>query len=46
MEPVDTRSVSHREAITICFPVDLLDQAKQLKKGKESFNELVINALE
>ena len=40
------RGVSGREAITIRFPIDLLAQAKQLKKGKESFNELVIEALE
>ena len=40
------REVSGREAVTIRFPSDLLAQAKQLKKGKESFNELVIKALE
>lgn len=41
-----TQGVSGREAVTIRFPIDLLAQAKQLKKGKESFNELVIEALE
>jgi predicted CopG family antitoxin len=46
MEPANAKKVSRREAVTIRFPVDLLDQAKQLKKGKESFNELVIEALE
>lgn len=35
-----------KEAVTIRFPSDLLSQAKQLKEGGESFNELVIEALE
>jgi hypothetical protein len=34
-----------REAVTIRFPVDLIKQAKQLKDGGESFNELVVEAL-
>ncbi len=46
MEHASARGVSRREAVTIRFPVDLLAQAKQLKKGKESFNDLVIEALE
>lgn len=35
-----------REAVTIRFPVTLLKQAKQLKDGGESFNELVVEAVE
>jgi predicted transcriptional regulator len=35
-----------REAVTIRFPADLVRKAKQLKNGKESFNELVVEALE
>lgn len=35
-----------REAVTIRFPVNLIKQAKQLKDGGESFNELVVEALE
>jgi hypothetical protein len=35
-----------REAVTIRFPGTLLKQAKQLKDGGESFNELVIEAVE
>ena len=46
MEHAGAREVSRREAVTIRFPIDLLAQAKQLKKDKESFNELVIAALE
>ena len=46
MEHASARGVSHREAVTIRFPVDLLAQAKQLTKDQESFNELVIEALE
>ncbi len=46
MEPAKAQGVSHRTALTICFPVDLLAQAKQLTKDQESFNELVIEALE
>jgi hypothetical protein len=46
MKHASARGVSPREAVTIRFPVDLLAQAKQLKKGKESFNELVIEAVE
>ncbi len=46
MEHANARGVSGREAVTIRIPIDLLAQAKQLKKGKESFNELVIEALE
>ena len=45
MEHVGAREVSHREAVTIRFTIDLPAQAKQLKKDKESFNELVIAAL-
>ncbi|MDJ0902227.1 MAG: YlcI/YnfO family protein [Xenococcus sp. MO_188.B8] len=46
MEHAGAGEVSAREAVTIRFPSDLLAQAKQLKKDKESFNELVIKALE
>jgi hypothetical protein len=35
-----------KEAVTIRFPSDLLQKAKQLKESGESFNELVIEALE
>lgn len=35
-----------REAVTIRFPIPLLKQAKQLKDGGESFNELVVEAVE
>ena len=41
MEHSGAREFSRREAVTIRFPIDLLAQAKQLKKDKESFNELV-----
>ena len=41
MEHADAREVSRREAVTIRFPSNLIAQAKQLKKDKESFNELV-----
>ncbi|MBE9079243.1 hypothetical protein IQ241_18395 [Romeria aff. gracilis LEGE 07310] len=35
-----------RESITIRFPSDLLAQAKSLKGGTESFNDLVVQALD
>ena len=35
-----------REAVTIRFLILLLKQAKQLKDGGESFNELVVEAVE
>lgn len=35
-----------KEAQTIRFPLELVKKAKQLKEGKESFNDLVIEALE
>ncbi len=35
-----------KEAVTIRFPLLLVKKAKQLKEGKESFNELVVEALE
>ncbi|MGB7417066.1 MAG: YlcI/YnfO family protein [Thermosynechococcaceae cyanobacterium] len=35
-----------RESITIRFPPGLLTQAKALKVDNESFNELVVEALE
>ncbi|MDM9585799.1 YlcI/YnfO family protein [Nostoc sp. GT001] len=35
-----------REALTICFPPDLLAKAKKLKEGSESFNDLIVKALE
>ncbi len=35
-----------REAVTIRFPANLIRQAKQLKDGGESFNELVVEAVE
>ncbi|OKH20214.1 hypothetical protein NIES593_19655 [Hydrococcus rivularis NIES-593] len=35
-----------REAVTIRFPAKLVRQAKQLKYGGESFNELVVEAVE
>ena len=35
-----------REAVTIRFPENLVRQAKQLKNGRESFNELVVEAVE
>ncbi|PSF30034.1 hypothetical protein C7H19_24085 [Aphanothece hegewaldii CCALA 016] len=35
-----------KEAVTIRFPLELVKKAKQLKEGKESFNELVVEALE
>ncbi|WP_375478882.1 YlcI/YnfO family protein [uncultured Nostoc sp.] len=34
------------EALTICFPPDLLAKAKKLKEGSESFNDLILKALE
>ena len=38
--------VIEKEAVTIRFPSELMRQAKRLKSGKESFNELVVEALE
>jgi predicted CopG family antitoxin len=35
-----------KEGVTIRFPLGLLKKAKQLKEGKESFNDLVVEALE
>lgn len=35
-----------RESITIRFPSGLLSQAKSLKVDEESFNDLVVEALE
>ncbi|MDZ8086003.1 MAG: PAS domain S-box protein [Nostoc sp. DedQUE12b] len=35
-----------REALTICFPPDLLAKARKLKEGSESFNDLIVRALE
>jgi hypothetical protein len=35
-----------RESITIRFPAKLLAQAKSLKVDEESFNDLVVEALE
>jgi hypothetical protein len=35
-----------REAVTIRFPSDLLTKARSLKKGNESFNDLVVDAVE
>lgn len=35
-----------REAVTIKFPADLVQKAKQLKTDSDSFNELVVEALE
>ncbi|MEH2178399.1 YlcI/YnfO family protein [Nostoc sp.] len=34
------------EALTICFPPDLLAKARKLKEGSESFNDLIVEALE
>lgn len=34
-----------REAVTIRIPADLLHQAKQLREGSESFNEMVVDAI-
>ncbi len=46
MKRGDLNKDSFREAVTIRFPANLLAQAKQLKEGKESFNDLVTEALE
>ncbi|MBW4598052.1 MAG: hypothetical protein KME29_00155 [Calothrix sp. FI2-JRJ7] len=35
-----------REAVTIRFPSGLLETAKSFKDGNESFNDLVIDAVE
>jgi hypothetical protein len=35
-----------REALTIRFPSDLLAKARKLKEGSESFNDLVVKAVE
>lgn len=35
-----------REAITIRFPTALLVKARSLKEGSESFNDLVVEAVE
>ena len=38
--------VMEKESVTIRFPSELMRQAKRLKSGKESFNELVVEAVE
>jgi hypothetical protein len=38
--------MTQRESITIRFPAELLAQAKSLKVDEESFNDLVVEALE
>jgi len=35
-----------REALTIRFPCDLLAKARKLKESSESFNDLIIEAVE
>ncbi|BAZ27032.1 hypothetical protein NIES4073_79470 [Kalymmatonema gypsitolerans NIES-4073] len=35
-----------REAVTIRFPADLIAKARRLKEGNESFNDLVVEAVE
>lgn len=35
-----------REALTVRFPIDLLAKAKKLKDDGESFNDLIVEALE
>ncbi|MBD2567999.1 YlcI/YnfO family protein [Anabaena lutea] len=35
-----------REALTIRFPSELLAKARKLKKDKESFNDLIVEAVE
>jgi len=35
-----------REALTICFPAELLATARKLKDDSESFNDLIVEALE
>jgi predicted CopG family antitoxin len=35
-----------REALTISFPVELLAKARKLKNDGESFNDLIVEALE
>jgi len=37
---------SHREATTVRLPIDLVERAKSLKAAGESFNDLVIDAVE
>jgi hypothetical protein len=39
-------TVMQRESITIRFPAALLTQAKSLKVDEESFNDLVVEALD
>ncbi|AFZ13239.1 hypothetical protein Cri9333_2372 [Crinalium epipsammum PCC 9333] len=34
-----------REAVTVRIPGDLLHQARQLREGSESFNEMVVEAI-
>jgi len=34
-----------REAVTIRIPADLLEQARQFREGSESFNEMVVEAI-
>lgn len=38
--------MNQRESITIRFPAELLAQAKSLKVDEESFNDLVVEALD
>lgn len=39
-------SVEHREALTIRFPATLLAEAREMKKERESLNDIVVDALE
>ncbi len=34
-----------REAVSLCIPADLLQQAKQFIESSESFNEMVVDAI-
>lgn len=41
-----TLILMEREALTIRFPSDLLAKARKLKQDNESFNDLIVEALE
>ncbi|NES23445.1 MAG: hypothetical protein F6K41_32135 [Symploca sp. SIO3E6] len=34
-----------QEAVTICIPADLLEQARQFREGSESFNDMIVEAI-
>ncbi len=38
--------MEQRDAVTIRFPINLLSKARQIKSGRESLNEFVVEAVD